>query len=200
VRGPLLPLRYDCYCYYCPPHHRSCHASPPRPTPPTFRYAYGNVNLPDLVKADDVTDAQWAECDVAFCCLPHATTQKIIKELPETVRVVDLSADFRLFDTDVYEKWYGLPHAAVELQKEAVYVTALLLLLLLRPAAAVTQPLLRYNDYAYCSFTHAASLPGTASPSSLATPSRRRGWWLTRGVTRRPLSSRSSRSWSRSSS
>ena len=62
--------------------------------------------------------------DVAFCALPHATTQKVIKELlakaPAT-KVVDLSADFRLSDTAAYAKWYGHEHHAPELQGEAVY-------------------------------------------------------------------------------
>ena len=65
-----------------------------------------------------------AGLDVAFCALPHATTQKVIKELlakaPAT-KVVDLSADFRLHDTAAYAKWYGHAHHAPELQKEAVY-------------------------------------------------------------------------------
>ena len=38
-----------------------------------------------------------------------------------SVQVVDLSADFRLRDPAAYAKWYGQPHAAPELQKEAVY-------------------------------------------------------------------------------
>lgn len=41
--------------------------------------------------------------------------------MPEHVKIVDLSADFRLSDVDAYAQWYGGPHKAVELQKEAVY-------------------------------------------------------------------------------
>ena len=41
--------------------------------------------------------------------------------MPEDLKVVDLSADFRLRDVAAYEKWYGKPHAAPELQAEAVY-------------------------------------------------------------------------------
>jgi N-acetyl-gamma-glutamyl-phosphate reductase len=62
--------------------------------------------------------------DLVFCALPHATTQKVIKEVfakaPE-MKVVDLSADFRLGDTAAYARWYGDEHHAPELQKEAVY-------------------------------------------------------------------------------
>ncbi|MBZ0122664.1 MAG: N-acetyl-gamma-glutamyl-phosphate reductase, partial [Roseovarius sp.] len=55
------------------------------------------------------------------CALPHKTSQEVIAALPRDLRVVDLSADFRLRDPAAYEKWYGNPHAAPELQKEAVY-------------------------------------------------------------------------------
>ena len=79
--------------------------------------------LPRLVSIDSV---DWASAglDLAFCALPHATTQKVISDLlakaPNT-KVVDLSADFRLHDTAAYAKWYGHEHHAPELQKEAVY-------------------------------------------------------------------------------
>ena len=73
-----------------------------------------------------VEDADWAalKLDLAFCALPHGTTQQVIKDLltraPRT-KVVDLSADFRLSDPAAYARWYGHAHFAPELQKEAVY-------------------------------------------------------------------------------
>jgi N-acetyl-gamma-glutamyl-phosphate reductase len=79
--------------------------------------------LPQLVAVDGL-DWAGAALDVAFCALPHATTQKVIRELLKqspTTKVVDLSADFRLADTSAYAKWYGHEHHAPELQKEAVY-------------------------------------------------------------------------------
>lgn len=78
--------------------------------------------LPILSKFEDMSPEKWGkEVDVIFCCLPHATTQLVIASLPPAVKVVDLSADFRLADVKVYEKWYGGEHKAPELQKEAVY-------------------------------------------------------------------------------
>jgi len=77
------------------------------------------VQAPDLVAIEDVSD--WSGVDLVFCCLPHATTQAVIEALPEHLRVVDLSADFRLADVSVYAQWYGGPHKAPELQKTAVY-------------------------------------------------------------------------------
>src|SRR3954469_21203241 len=79
-----------------------------------------------LPKLTAIEGLDWAGLglDLAFCALPHATTQKVIKELlakaPNT-KVVDLSADFRLHDTAAYARWYGHEHHAPELQKEAVY-------------------------------------------------------------------------------
>ena len=84
---------------------------------------FSPFELPMLVAIDGL-DWAAAGLDVAFCALPHATTQKVIKDLlaraPAT-KVVDLSADFRLADTAAYAKWYGHEHHAPELQKEAVY-------------------------------------------------------------------------------
>lgn len=77
-----------------------------------------HLNLPKLVKIDEI---DFAGIDLVFCALPHATSQAVIKTLPETLKVVDLSADFRLRDPAEYEKWYGKPHDAPELQKTAVY-------------------------------------------------------------------------------
>jgi len=78
----------------------------------------GGLNLPDLIKMDEV---DWSAIDICFCCLPHGTTQNFIASLPQSVRIVDLSADFRLSDIEEYAKWYGDKHRAPELQKEAVY-------------------------------------------------------------------------------
>ncbi|MBV9347813.1 MAG: N-acetyl-gamma-glutamyl-phosphate reductase [Pseudolabrys sp.] len=84
---------------------------------------FSPYELPRLVALDSV-DWKAAALDLAFCALPHATTQKVIKDLlakaPAT-KVVDLSADFRLHDISAYAKWYGHEHHAPELQKEAVY-------------------------------------------------------------------------------
>jgi N-acetyl-gamma-glutamyl-phosphate reductase len=79
--------------------------------------------LPKLVA---IESADWKKValDLAFCALPHGTTQRVIKDLlakaPKT-KVVDLSADFRLADPAVYARWYGHEHDAPELQKKATY-------------------------------------------------------------------------------
>lgn len=77
-----------------------------------------HLDLPDLSRIEDV---DFGGIDLAFCALPHATSQAVIRDLPRDLRIVDLSADFRLRDPAAYQKWYGKPHAAPDLQAEAVY-------------------------------------------------------------------------------
>jgi N-acetyl-gamma-glutamyl-phosphate reductase len=77
-----------------------------------------HLGLPDLVSTHEV---DYTGVDVVFCCLPHATTQEVISKLPKHLVVIDLSADFRLKDIDLYAKWYGHAHQAPDLQKLAVY-------------------------------------------------------------------------------
>ncbi|HEV8389777.1 MAG TPA: N-acetyl-gamma-glutamyl-phosphate reductase [Dongiaceae bacterium] len=74
--------------------------------------------FPTLAKIDDV---DWGGVDFVFCCLPHGLTQEVVAKLPRHLKIVDLSADFRLFDVDTYATWYGHEHHAPDLQKEAVY-------------------------------------------------------------------------------
>jgi N-acetyl-gamma-glutamyl-phosphate reductase len=84
---------------------------------------FAPFDLPTLVSIDGV-DWKNAGLDLIFCALPHATTQKVIQqifEVNDTVKVVDLSADFRLNDAAAYAKWYGHEHHAPALQQQAVY-------------------------------------------------------------------------------
>jgi len=104
----------------------------------------GHLDLPGLIGLDEV---EWpaVDLDFVFCALPHATTQAVVKGLLHATdhslldelvieqredfvaavekdpKIVDLSADFRLRDADVYETWYGEAHQAPELQPAAVY-------------------------------------------------------------------------------
>jgi N-acetyl-gamma-glutamyl-phosphate reductase len=77
-----------------------------------------HLDLPALARIDEI---DFADIDLCFCALPHATSQTVIAGLPRDLRIVDLSADFRLRNPADYERWYGQPHAAPDLQAEAVY-------------------------------------------------------------------------------
>jgi N-acetyl-gamma-glutamyl-phosphate reductase len=77
-----------------------------------------HLDLPPLVQADEI---DFDGIDLCFCALPHKTSQEVIAGLPSDLKIVDLSADFRLRDPQAYEKWYGNKHAALAQQREAVY-------------------------------------------------------------------------------
>lgn len=63
-----------------------------------------------------------AECAFCFCALPHGASMDACRELLRRgVRVVDLSADYRLKDPNVYAEWYGISHRDTEHLGEAVY-------------------------------------------------------------------------------
>jgi len=77
--------------------------------------------LPDLVTNESV---DWSSIDVVFCGLPHGASQeiiaKILAESPAT-RIVDMSADYRLRDVEVYKSTYGREHTSPQLQSKAAY-------------------------------------------------------------------------------
>ncbi|MEZ5574054.1 MAG: N-acetyl-gamma-glutamyl-phosphate reductase [Halioglobus sp.] len=63
-----------------------------------------------------------AACDVVFFATPHNVAMNLVPELlAADARVIDLSADYRLRDAEVWTHWYGEPHASPELLLEAVY-------------------------------------------------------------------------------
>jgi N-acetyl-gamma-glutamyl-phosphate reductase len=76
------------------------------------------LDVPKLVTAQEV---DWGEVDVVFCGLPHGTAHAEIGQLPRRLKVIDMSADFRLRDPKLYAAWYGNEHSAPALIGEAVY-------------------------------------------------------------------------------
>ena len=63
-----------------------------------------------------------ASCDVVFFATPHNVAMQMVPELLTAgTRVVDLSADYRIRDAELWSRWYGEPHASPELLAEAVY-------------------------------------------------------------------------------
>src|SRR5436190_17784677 len=80
---------------------------------------YGRLDL----RLENLTPAQIRErADVVFGCLPHVASMEIVPQLLEAgLKVVDLSADYRLNDAAVYEKWYGHAHSDSGRLKSTVY-------------------------------------------------------------------------------
>jgi len=75
-----------------------------------------------VIKPDLIIEEEAAQTDLAFVCLPHAAAANVVVTLLERgTKVVDLSADFRLHDADMYKEWYKHTHPAPALLETAVY-------------------------------------------------------------------------------
>jgi len=82
---------------------------------------FSGLDLPQLTTIENV---DLGGIDAVFCALPHGTTQHVVADLMMTkpgLKVIDLSADFRLEDPALYKQWYGHNHEALDQQKEAVF-------------------------------------------------------------------------------
>ncbi len=78
--------------------------------------------FPHLTSLDLTIQAELGEVDFAFSALPHKESVKeIIPLIERGIKVVDISADFRLKDPAAYPTWYGFTHPAPELLQEAVF-------------------------------------------------------------------------------
>lgn len=83
---------------------------------PNLRGHYDNLkfSVPDA--------AALGACDVVFFATPHGVAHAMAGELLSTsTRIIDLSADFRLKDSEEWSRWYGQAHGAPELLEQAVY-------------------------------------------------------------------------------
>ena len=88
----------------------------------TIYPSFAHCDLPTITTIDHANDRMyWRDCDVIFCALPHGTTQEYVPNILNYTKVIDLSADFRLRDGDIYAQWYGKPHQAIDTQKQAIY-------------------------------------------------------------------------------
>ena len=87
-----------------------------------FRVHPNLRGLTDLRFTDVSLDEISKRCDIVFTAVPHGSSIRIVPKLLELgLRVIDLSADFRLKDPNAYEKWYGWKHPYPNLLKESVY-------------------------------------------------------------------------------
>jgi N-acetyl-gamma-glutamyl-phosphate reductase len=74
-----------------------------------------------LPKIISVKDIDFNKIDIIFTALPNGEAQKIAKKIPYNVKLIDLSADFRLNNYKEYEKWYKIKHQSKNLIKKSIY-------------------------------------------------------------------------------
>ena len=75
-------------------------------------------NLPKIRK---ISDMKMSNVDVIFSALPNGEAHKIAKKLNNDNRLIDLSADFRIANPKIYEKWYGKKHLSKNLINKSLY-------------------------------------------------------------------------------
>lgn len=76
----------------------------------------------DMVFSELDYDRMSDRCDIVITAVPHGTATEIVKAFCDRgIRVIDLSADFRLHDPDAYEKWYGWEHPHPEYLAKSVF-------------------------------------------------------------------------------
>ena len=69
----------------------------------------------------NIKQVDWSKIDLLFTALPNGEAQKIANNLPSNTKLIDLSADFRLKNVDVYHKWYGIKHKSKNLISKSIY-------------------------------------------------------------------------------
>lgn len=88
-----------------------------------YAKVFGNMfQIVDDVCMDDNMEEMVKQVDVIFTATPQGLCASLVNEaVLSKVKIIDLSADFRLKDVSVYEQWYGIEHKAPQFIDEAVY-------------------------------------------------------------------------------
>ncbi|MBT7399174.1 MAG: N-acetyl-gamma-glutamyl-phosphate reductase [Hellea sp.] len=88
----------------------------------TYESLYPNFHNMDLPIISSIKDIDWTNVDVIFSCLPHGASQEVISSIYDSVdTIIDLSADFRLKDPDLYQCLYGEKHIFPAYLKKSIY-------------------------------------------------------------------------------
>jgi N-acetyl-gamma-glutamyl-phosphate reductase len=74
-----------------------------------------------LPKLTDIKKINWKKIEIIFSAQPNGEAQKIAKIIPNRVKLIDLSADFRIINPKVYKKWYGINHKINKRKKSSIY-------------------------------------------------------------------------------
>jgi len=87
----------------------------------SFDKKINKKKLPNITKVNNIN---WNNVDVLFTALPNGEAHKIANFLHSKTKLIDLSADFRLKDTKVYRKWYGIKHKSKKMIPKSIYSVA----------------------------------------------------------------------------
>lgn len=117
--------------------HVTAHEHAGRPVAsvhPNLHGAATHTLLPGLTARD------YAELDFVFLALPHGGAMKLLPEIPSSVKVIDLSGDFRLRSARQFEAFYGMKHTSMGAQRGFVYGLPEVLGAKIRRASRIANP------------------------------------------------------------
>ena len=83
-----------------------------------FDKTLNKKKLPTITKVKSI---DWNKINILFTSLPNGEAQKIAKVVPKHIKLIDLSADFRLKNHKSYKQWYGIEHSCKNLIKKSIY-------------------------------------------------------------------------------
>ncbi len=83
-----------------------------------FDKSLSKKKLPTIT---NIKYVQWEKIDILFTALPNGEAQKIANILPNRIKLIDLSADFRIENYKLYKKWYGADHKSKKLINKSLY-------------------------------------------------------------------------------
>ena len=87
----------------------------------TISFFDKRINSKKLPKISKIEKTNWNKIDVLFTALPNGEAHKIAKKIPKKIKLIDLSADFRLRNPTLYKKWYGIQHKSKKLIPKSIY-------------------------------------------------------------------------------
>ena len=79
------------------------------------------IKKKNLPKISEIKKINWNKVNILFTALPNGEAQKIAKQIPGNIKLIDLSGDFRLKNSKLYKKWYGINHNCKQLIKKSIY-------------------------------------------------------------------------------
>ena len=80
-----------------------------------------NIKKRNLPKISNFKKINLNKIDILFTALPNGEAQKIVKKIPNSVKLIDLSADFRIDNKESYKKWYGENHKSENFINKSIY-------------------------------------------------------------------------------
>ena len=82
---------------------------------------FKDLSIKSDIKFTSPEDRTFNECHAVFLCTPHGNSMNICENfLKKKIKVIDLSADFRLKEAEVWNKWYDAQHSNPELLSESI--------------------------------------------------------------------------------